>query len=270
MQTPHRMSHRVWWLAVWMLRLAALMVAGWLGYAGLAWLRYGSPAPPSRGEADALLDSFIPVYDVAERHEIRVNAPADVTLATAREMDLQRSRVVRAIFRGRELILWSRPDKIERPRALMPFMLSIGWSVLADVPEREVVVGAVTQPWNANVVFRPLSPDQFVAFHEPGFVKIAWTLRADPIGRNQSIFRTETRVATTDTASRARFRRYWSFFSPGIILIRRLSLMPLKRDAEEAAQRKFMAPPKSPQVGGRDGPASAHTPAGTGPALLRW
>jgi hypothetical protein len=45
--------------------------------------------------------------------------------------------------------------------------------VLADVPEREVVVGAVTKPWEANVTFRALPPDQFAGFAEPGFVKIA-------------------------------------------------------------------------------------------------
>lgn len=34
------------------------------------------------------------------------------------------------------------------------------------------------------------------------------------------MFRTETRVATTDPASRRRFRRYWTVFSAGILLIR--------------------------------------------------
>jgi hypothetical protein len=51
-----------------------------------------------------------------------------------------------------------------------------------------------------------------------------------------TIFRTETRVATTDASARVRFRRYWSFASPGIILIRWLSLPGVKRDAERRAQ----------------------------------
>jgi hypothetical protein len=34
----------------------------------------------------------------------------------------------------------------------------------------------------------------------------------------------ETRVATTDAAAGAKFRRYWSCFSPGIVLIRWLLL----------------------------------------------
>jgi hypothetical protein len=98
-----------------------------------------------------------------------------------------------------------------------------------------VVVGAVTRPWEPNVTFRPIPPDEFAAFAEPGYVKIVWTLRADPVDAYRSIFRTETRVIATDAVARTKFRRYWSFLSPGIILIRRLSLRPLKADAERRA-----------------------------------
>ena len=96
-------------------------------------------------------------------------------------------------------------------------------------------MGAVTQPWEANVVFRPLPPNDFVAFNEPDYVKIVWTLRADAIDASASIFRTETRAVATDATARAKFRRYWSFLSPGIILIRWLTLKPLKADAERRA-----------------------------------
>ena len=111
----------------------------------------------------------------------------------------------------------------------------MGWGVLAEVPGREIVVGAVTKPWEPNVVFRALPPEQFASFNEPGFVKIAWTLRADPVDAGSSVFRTETRTMTTDRVARAKFRRYWSFVSPGVVLIRRLSLLPLKREAERRA-----------------------------------
>jgi hypothetical protein len=100
---------------------------------------------------------------------------------------------------------------------------------------REIVVGAVTQPWMANVVFRALPPDRFREFREPGYVKIVWTLRVDPVGASQSMFRTETRVATTDATARRRFRWYWTRFSPGIVLIRRLMLGNLKKEAERRA-----------------------------------
>ena len=109
---------------------------------------------------------------------------------------------------------------------------SSGWSVLAEVPGREVVMGAVTQPWEANVIFRGLPPSEFAAFNEPGYVKIAWTLRADPVSPNESIFLTETRTVTTDPSARARFRRYWSFLSPGVIVIRWMTLRAVKTAAE--------------------------------------
>jgi hypothetical protein len=67
-------------------------------------------------------------------------------------------------------------------------------------------------------------------------VKIAWTLRADPVDGEASIFRTETRAIATDAIARARFRRYWAFASPGIALIRHLSLRPLQREAERRAR----------------------------------
>jgi hypothetical protein len=37
---------------------------------GAAWLRYGHRAAASTEDADALLDRFMPVYEVAERHHI--------------------------------------------------------------------------------------------------------------------------------------------------------------------------------------------------------
>jgi hypothetical protein len=90
--------------------------------------------------------------------------------------------------------------------------------------------------------FRALPPGEVAAFSEPGFVKIAWTLRADPVDDDTSIFRPETRAVATDATARARVRRYWAFASPGIALFRRLSLRPLKLDAERRAQMAKAAP----------------------------
>jgi hypothetical protein len=210
--------------------------AAYAAFAGVTWLRYGDGTRAAPGEEDALLDHFMPVCEVVERHHIDVAAPANVTFAAAKDQDLLRSRLVRAIFTARQVLLGGAPDDGSRPRPLLAQMQALGWGVLAEEPGREIVVGAVTQPWEANVVFTPLPPDQFRAFNEPGFVKIAWTLRADPLATTSSIFRTETRATATDPASRARFRRYWSLVSPGVILIRRLSLRPLKQEAERRAR----------------------------------
>ena len=219
----------------WLSMSAGIAAAAYATYTGVTWLRYGHPSSPAPEDQDPLLDRFMPVYDIAERHHIRVAAPADVTFIAACETDLQESPIARVIFRAREVILGSDADAVARPTGLFALTQSLGWRVLAEVPTREVVMGAATRPWEANVTFRGVPPDEFAAFDEAGYVKIAWTLRADPLSPIESVFRTETRVIATDAAARAKFRRYWSLVSPGIIAIRWVMLQPVKRAAEREA-----------------------------------
>jgi hypothetical protein len=215
--------------------------------------RYGRAAAPEADEADPLMDRVMPAYDIVERHHIRVAAPPAVTFATACDLELNRSPLVRAIFRARERILGSAPDTARRPTAFLALVKSIGWGVLAEEPGRELVLGAVTQPWLANVVFHPLPPASFEKFDEPGYVKIAWTLRVDPAGDAGSMFRTETRALATDPAARVKFRRYWSLVSPGVVLIRRLLLGPVRAEAERRARplRYFSTDSRMCRVSGR-------------------
>ncbi len=227
-------SRTVGKLAKWSAAGVGVGVAAYATCAGVKWLQFGN-VNPSKDDDDELLDEFMPTYDVVDRHHTHVEAPAAVTFAAACEIELQASPLVRAIFKGRELLLGGQPDSAERPRGLVALTESLGWGVLAEIPEREVVIGAVTQPWEANVVFRHVAPQEFSEFHEPGYVKIAWTLRADPAGDQHSVFRTETRAIATDLDARIRFRRYWSFMSPGIILIRRSMLTSLRQEARRRA-----------------------------------
>ena len=225
-------SRTVGKLAKWSAAGMGVGVAAYATYAGVKWLQYGHVGPSKDDDDDdELLDDFMPTYDVVDRHRTHVQAPPEVTFAAACEIELQASPLVRAIFKGRELLLGTTPDHVDRPRGLVALTESLGWGVLAEIPGREVIIGAVTQPWEANVVFRHVAPQDFSDFHEAGYVKIAWTLRADPVGDQHSVFRTETRAIATDLDARIRFRRYWSFLSPGITLIRRTMLNSLRVEA---------------------------------------
>src|SRR5688572_2626376 len=193
------------------------------GYAALVgWhrMRYGKPVRISEPGDCSVLDRFIPAPEVVEHHHIAINAPAEVVLDAAKEMHMLDSPLIRGIFRARELVLGGEPDRRVHSEALFEQMQSIGWVVLAARPGREVVMGAATIPWEANPVFRSVAPGDFEAFREPGYVKIAWSLRAEPISEYQSEFHTETRVSTTDLEAREHFKRYWSFVAPGVELIR--------------------------------------------------
>jgi hypothetical protein len=218
----------------WLAGAAGLAAATYGVYAAATWLRYGRHAEPTADERDPLLDEFMPRYEIVERHRVKIAAPADVVMASAREMDVSQSPIARMIFTARQLAMGGEA----RPRisrGIIAETMGLGWGVLADVPGREIVMGAVTKPWEGDVKFIAVPPDQFASFAEPGFVKIVWTLRADPSGPSASIFRTETRALATDFDACARFRRYWAFVSPGIWLIRQLTLGPLKADAEQRA-----------------------------------
>ncbi|MCC6538643.1 MAG: hypothetical protein IT162_13895 [Bryobacterales bacterium] len=212
--------------------------------AAAVWLRFGRA---TRTGADPLLDRLLPDYDIAERHHIRIAAPADTVFAAACAVDLDDSPVVRAITRGRELLLGTRtdPHAPPLPRGMLAGMKARGWGVLAELPQREIVMGAVTQPWQANVVFHALPPEEFAVFYAPGYVKIAWTLRADPDGDGDAVFRTETRACACGGEARRLFRNYWALLSAGIVLIRWETLRMLKRAAEQKN------PPEPVGAGGR-------------------
>ena len=215
-----------------------LGVASYAAYAAATWATYGCPRPRTR-EGESLLGIFVPEPEVAIRHELRVTAPADLTFDVACRSDIGASPIVKALFKTRELIVGRPPETIVPTGTLVEQLQAFGWVVLAEVPGREIVFGAVTQPWKADATFRSVVPDEFAAFNEPGYVKIAWTLRTDPEGPCACTLRTDTRVATTDAASRRSFRRYWAACLPGIKLIRVVMLRHIQRAAERDVAQTF-------------------------------
>jgi hypothetical protein len=97
-------------------------------------------------------------------------------------------------------------------------------------------MGSATRPWFGDVKFRSIPPDEFSAFAEPDYVKIVWTLEADPIDAETTRFRTQTRVVATDENARNKFRRYWLKFGIGIRLIRWFANRAIRREAERRAE----------------------------------
>jgi hypothetical protein len=233
----------------WLVIGSVLTASSWAAWTGIAWLRYGRRnSQTGSDESDALLDRFMPDYEVADRRELRIAAPAETVFEAATSLQLHNSKIIYGIFKCRELLLGSSRTKAAMPENLLAWARALGWSLLGQIPGREVVFGAATRPWEADVVFRPLEPDDFAEFHEPGYAKIVWTLRVDPIGSNDSVVRTETRATTTDRVARAKFRRYWAIFSPGIVLIRLLALRMVKRGAKLRGRSHDMFPCLAPQA----------------------
>ena len=178
------------------------------------------------------LERFIPHPDMRERFETTIRAPADLVMDVAGQLDMQSLPAVKLILRLREWGMRATRAVPRKPQGILEETRALGWGLLAEQPGRFIVCGATCQPWLADVVFSAVAPDQFLAYAQPGQVKIAWTLEAAEIGPGLTRFGQETRAVATDEQSRIRFRRYWRWARFGIIAIRLLMLPAIRRAAE--------------------------------------
>ncbi|HYK52630.1 MAG TPA: hypothetical protein VEV38_03785 [Candidatus Eremiobacteraceae bacterium] len=244
MSTARKPRRRVFGVfSIVFLTVIAGAFAAWFGVAAVTWMHYGSPKPSTL--PDTALDHFMPVYEVDEQQQVAVNAPWTNTFAAECRMDLQDSAIIRSVIEDRARLLGATPD----PRAsgesgaFVAQAISYGWGVLAEDPGHEIILGSVSQPWESNVAFQALPPDEFEGYRSAGYAKMIWTFDAEPTGPTSSIARTVTRVETTDPDSRDKFRRYWSTISPAIAFIRSQALALVQADAQDGYHANGTAPP---------------------------
>jgi hypothetical protein len=105
-------------------------------------------------------------------------------------------------------------------------MVRYGWTLLGEAPNEEVVFGQIGRPWKpVGASAGPaISADTFPGFGQPGFAKIAFSLRVSPHGPTSSIVTLETRIALTDFGGRRKFGRYWRIVGPFVAFIDRMAL----------------------------------------------
>src|SRR5215216_6057223 len=108
---------------------AGLAAGAYLAHVAATWSRYGRAPRAAADEGDGLLDRFMPAYDVADRHRIRVAAPAGMVLETARSLDLFGTALVRAIFDARELLLGATGGDRRLTGGLLTEVQALGWVI---------------------------------------------------------------------------------------------------------------------------------------------
>jgi len=183
-----------------------------------------------------LIEKYLPTFDVREYHELAVQGEPERAYAALRSVDFNHSRLIRTLFAVRTLpgrLLSRGVNPAPQFASFLETAVELGWVILEELPGRELVAGAITQPWAPVVRFVGLPAPEFVAFAAPGFAKIVWTLGVH-LAAGSCLLSTETRVLTTDAVSRRKFRRYWFVFSPGIRLIRHAALNLAKRHLEQS------------------------------------
>ncbi len=164
------------------------------------------------------LDRALPVWHHRERHSLWVEADPERVLAAALEVRAAETPLVRALFRLRGL-------RADSAGTLLDAMRKDGFGSFSDG-----VYVAIGKPWTPRGGLRPI--DDFAAFDEPGYAKMAIDFRALPEAGGTRL-ETETRVYLTDAASRRRFAAYWLVVRPFSGLVRRSWLASAKRRAEQ-------------------------------------
>jgi hypothetical protein len=184
----------------------------------------------------SLLDVHLPTYDVVLTEHLVVEADTGAVFEAAKNFDFltTRSPLVTALMTARSVPsrLLGRP--VVTPQALMlardPGALP-GWLLLGEIPGRELVFGAVGTFWKPDIEWHDLTADQFAAFEEPGWGKIACHLLVRPDGPGSSLLSYECRTATTDSASRAHMSRYWWLIRPFVAYVLRAVVRTIRRNA---------------------------------------
>jgi hypothetical protein len=181
-----------------------------------------------------LIDRFLPEYDVVEHHAVDVDAPVDEAYRAVKELDLARSPVVLALLFARGLPhLFTGAVKPKRRLGLDEIVES-GFLVLAEEPDRELVLGIVGKFWQLSSGVHRIEPEEFIGFDTAGFAKAVWNFVVSARPGGGSRVETETRVLCTDDDARRRFSRYWWLIGRFSAVIRRIVLGQIKRDAESA------------------------------------
>ena len=181
-----------------------------------------------------LLDEIQPVWHYRSHHSRVIDAPADRVAEALENFDIERdtSLLVRFLFRARGLPL---PNG-STPREALG---SIGFSVLAERPGREIVFGIAGRFWApqelANLVRAP-DAEAFKKFNVPGQAKGAMAFVIEPLEDGRTLLRTETRVTCSDARARLLFGAYWALINIPSGLIRRDLLHAIARRAEQPSR----------------------------------
>jgi hypothetical protein len=194
------------------------------------------------------LDEFLPVYQFNEIYAVSIRSSrseAYDALKSVRLADL-------SVFAPWLLALRALPARlVGNHRAelrelsstlpLLEAMSRNGFVRLADLPDREIVIGIIGQPWKITSVEEPILRDAeaFLSFDQPDYALIATDFRIvvdEEPGRVGCT--TETRVHIPDAKARGQFSRYWRFAGIGSGLLRRMWLNAIRTRAEASSRNR--------------------------------
>jgi hypothetical protein len=189
----------------------------------------------------ALIDRYLPVYDMVLTEHLVINAERDAVYSAARNLDFLK---VRSPLLSASFFIRGLPARLSGREVPAPPVLRLGtgnaalpgWLYLGERPGHEVAFGAVGKFWQPNIAWHDVPLDAFAGFAEPGWGKIACHFLVRDDGPGRTVLTYECRTATTDIPAKVQMARYWWLIRPFVAHIMRATLRTIGGDANSSTR----------------------------------
>jgi hypothetical protein len=181
-------------------------------------------------ESQSLMDEFLPTHDFGASYEIHINSPVSVANKCLLRSDFNELWLVRLLMSIRSG-KWLPIRRI--PSDLRQRLQGTGFVILAEVPNREIVIGVAGRFWRPDGGrCMDLTAGDFASFAQPGYAKAVWNFKLRAESPQAAVLSTETRIKCFGSAAFWKFCLYWTFVGPFSGLIRKAILNQIKTEAE--------------------------------------
>lgn len=187
-----------------------------------------------------LLDQIMPTYHFRVRRQIEIQSTPDRVFEILRALKPSEIPLFNALFWIRSIPgrLLGQGNKyfVNDGTSLFEQGLRLGFAILGEVSDQEIVFGAIGQWWKpTGATFQRFSSlKEFREFDQPGYAWVCGNFCVDAQTRSDGllVLTHETRVEATDPGTHSKFRLYWRIIYPGVALLRRMLLKAVKAKAE--------------------------------------
>ena len=185
-----------------------------------------------------LLDHFMPVYHFNEVHAITVRAAASRVFSAIEDATPAEAPFFRLLLGARSLpriMARRKAPQFRNSEPILGWATRVGFALLAEQADRELVLGWVGQFWKLVGGSSPriTNPQEFLGFDRPDYAKATLNFCLAELSDHTGVrLTTETRVYTTDPVAYRKFAVYWRLIRGGSALVRREWLKAIRRRAE--------------------------------------
>jgi hypothetical protein len=213
----------------------------------------------STDRGGAMVDEFLPVFDVSDGVAVVVAADAPRTWDALMEADLievgRRRPLVGLLGAARMLpdVVWNLlhgehpaggPERLTlRDTATLP-MRGGGWVLLDERPSEEIALGLVGKFWRPVIEFAEVDASAFEDFSVPGYAKTVYALGTRQIDPEKTLLWATMRTATTDEYASRWFRRYWTLGVGSGAHVLVAALLDVAREKAESSISSTRAAPR--------------------------